>query len=418
MSEVDTSLDRDLRAIFLTEVRRYLPGYLSPASVERPGPLDAAIDLLGLPEASLRRVMAVHLILSPSVRLLMKELSNGMRRPLVSSARPRVAGRTITAGIDWAATVRHRATSSPLGGVWVTRPATKVFDIEENRALAWTLHVISERCAIALADTKNTGAEWFNEISGVAESIRRASQMSWLESVPAVWPGDDVFARLAAGRTDFYKNRVSEAARYLRRMTGSPSPQDIVEALSEKYFEPTQDWKLFEIAVLMRVCRSLEGISQQETSLRPFNNSGGRAFASFRVSDSLQVKVWYQVWPPKMGTSELNSSTDYYSMARGSNRPDIVVEIVRDRISVRAVVLELKASSSPSYLSSGFSQLLGYLRDRPALLSRPASGWLVAPVGDSYISRDPEGRALWVVSSDDVGPAVQRMILALGSRPV
>lgn len=406
MSQIDRSMDPTLRAAMLTEVQTFLPAFLSAASIERNGPVNAASELLGLSEADLRRVLAVHIMLSAPVRSFVAELPSGMRRPITSSVRPRVAGRTVTSGIDWAATARHRATASPLGDIWVTRPASRIFDIPENRALAWVLRALEERGTVAVPSRGEAPGTWGEEIRAMTAAVRRSRRTAWLETIPAEWPGDETYFRLKADRMGFYRLRVTDAARYLRHILLAPSPRDVVEALSERYFEPRQDWKLFEIAVLMRITRSLSDIGTLQNPTRLFHDGKARPFASFRYAPDREVHVWYQTWPPSTRPSELENAIQHYELPSGGNRPDIVVEVVESGVSTRALLLELKASSSGTYLGSGLSQLLGYLRDRPTLLGAPASGWLVAPAGTSFVSKAPGNRSLWVTNADDVASAL------------
>ncbi|MDX1885365.1 hypothetical protein [Mycolicibacterium sp. 120270] len=412
MSQIDTSMSPALRGVMLSEIKSLLPAFLSAASVEREGAVNAAVELLGLPEFELRRILAVHIMLSTPIRELVCELPTAVRRPLTSSVRPRIAGRTVTSGIDWAATARHRATSSPLGDIWVTRPANRIFDIPENRALAWVLRVLEERGIMAVPPTGEAPGAWGDEIRHMTGVVRRTRRTAWLEGVPDTWPGDDAYLRLKADRMGFYRIRVANAARYLRHILIAPSPVDIVQALSERYFEPRQDWKLFEIAVLMRISRDLAEVGKRLSPTRLFQEGRGRPFARFSTGPSREIRLWYQMWPFSTRPSELDDAVRYYGLPSGGNRPDIVIELVEDGKSVRAIVLELKASTSGSYLSSGFSQLLGYLRDRRRLLTKPASGWLVAPPGTGYTSKVPDGRALWVTSSDEVSSAVRAVALS------
>ncbi len=411
MSQIDTSMDPSLRELMLSEVRSLLPAFLSSASIERGGPVNAAVELLSLPEPDLRRVLAVHMMLSTPVRELVEALPTGVQRPITSSSRPRVAGRTVTSGIDWTATVRHRATSSPLGDIWVTRPANRIFDIPENRALAWTLQVLEARGIVAVPPTGEMPGAWGAEIRAMIAKVRRFRRTAWLEGVPPDWPGDEVYFRLKADRVGFYRTRVVNAARYLRQHIIATS-EDIVDALCDRYFEPREDWKLFEIAVLMRIWRAISKISTRIGTTRMFQGGRSGPFARFCLDANREVRLWYQRWPPATKPSELDDAIRHYELASGGNRPDIVVELVEAGISRRAIILELKASTSSAYLSRGLSQLLGYLRDRPHLLSKPASGWLVAPTSASYVSKPPDGRALWVTSSDDVAEELVSAILA------
>ncbi|MDM7855804.1 hypothetical protein [Cellulomonas alba] len=250
----------------------------------------------------------------------------------------------------------------------------------------------------------------------MTDIIHRARRMAWLEGVPAEWPGDEAYSRLEADRIGFYRLRVGAAARHLRRMLVAPSPEDVIDALSERYFEPKEDWRLFEIAVLLRITAALAVVGLRLNPTRLLVDGQSRPFAAFRISASRDVRVWYQSWPPSTAPSELMDAMLHYELAAGGNRPDIVVEFVDSGVPTRAILLELKASSSSSYLSAGLAQLLGYLRDRPALLQAAASGWLVAPPGSSYVSKSPQGRALWVTSSTAVAEAVRDEALLGASR--
>jgi hypothetical protein len=407
MSQIDSALEPSLRAEMLSEVRELLPAFLSAASIERDGPVNAAVELLGLPESDLRRVLAVHLMLSQPVRELVAELPTGIRRPLTSSVRPRVVGRTVTSGIDWAATIRNRATSSPVADTWVTRPANRVFDTPENRALAWILATLEDRGLVAVPAPGDAPGKWGDEIRAMTGVIHTARRTAWLEAVPAAWPGDEAYLRLKADRMGFYRVRVSSAARYLRRLVVAPSPDDIVEALSHRYFEPKQDWKLFEIAVLMRIARALAAVGTRVNPTRLFHDGKSRPFGVYRVGAARELRIWYQAWPPATAPSELDDAIRHYELPSGWNRPDIVIEFVDHGLPARALVLELKASTSGSYLSSGFAQLLSYLRDRPKLLASPGSGWLVAPPGTGYVSKLPGENSLWITSSSEAAQAVQ-----------
>ncbi len=418
MSQIDSVIDPALRAVMLSEIQSLLPAFLSAASIERGGPITAAAELIGLPESDLRRVMAVHVMLSNPVRDLVGELPTGVRTPLTSSVRPRVAGRAVTSGIDWSATVRHRATSSPLGDIWVTRPANRVFDIPENRALAWVLQTLEERGLVAVPPTGEAPGEWGDEVRATTSLVHRTRRIAWLEGVPAIWPGDEAYFRLKADRRGFYGIRVANAARHLRRVLIAPSPEEVVRALSERYFEPRHDWKLFEVAVLVRIARAVAEIGTRLSPTRLFHDGKSSPFARFRLSPSQEIRLWYQSWPPATRPSELDDAVRHYQLPSGGNRPDIVVEFLAGGTSVRALILELKASTSAAYLSTGLSQLLGYLRDRPALSTGEASGWLVAPAGSGYISRPADGRALWVTSADDVAAAVRSFALTMDRGPV
>jgi hypothetical protein len=68
--------------------------------------------------------------------------------------------------------------------------------------------------------------------------------------------------------------------------------------------------------------------------------------------------------------------------------------------------LELKATRDPGYLADGLSQILGYLKERPARFGATASGWLVAPQSPAFHEAPPMADdPLWVVADVDVAEA-------------
>ncbi|MCF6735229.1 hypothetical protein [Blastococcus sp. KM273129] len=286
-----------------------------------------------------------------------------------------------------------------------------MFDIDENRALSWLLATIQERADVAGTADRDASAPWLREIRETSETVRAKRRTAWLESVPATWPGDAVYPRLNADRGGFYRLRVATATRYLRRLLIDPDPADVVKALCERYFEPSRDWQLFEIAVVLRICRHFEAAYVRVD--RPSLLIGGRGpFASYRSrTDGREIRIWYQAWPPSTAPSELNDALTHYAISSAGTRPDIVCEVLLNGKPARAIVLELKASRSASYLAAGLSQLLGYLRDRPALTSTESSGWLVPLDGLSFTERPAEGRSMWVV---DASVVAERLIDAVG----
>jgi hypothetical protein len=139
VSDVDTLFAPETRSALLEEVRSRLPAFLSPAATEQYDPAGDVRELLGLDDTDLRRVVAVHRCLSDPIRAFLAALPEGLPRPITSSERPPVAGQAVRGGIDWGATIRTRAVAAGDRTLFVTRPARRIFDVPENRALAWLI---------------------------------------------------------------------------------------------------------------------------------------------------------------------------------------------------------------------------------------------------------------------------------------
>jgi len=400
VSTVDTALQEELRQVYLAEIQAWLPAFLSGATVERLEPLGQVAELLALSERDLRAVLAVHLLLQDGVERFVGNLAAGLRGPATSSSRPRQSSRAVAGGIDWAATVRARATGSPLEGAFVTRPAVRLFDVPENRVLAWTVRELVRLSGLASVATSSSGsAGWVGRLRSGEDVLGRARRTAWLRALPVQCPSTADVASLAVSRSYFYKVLLADAAKVLRRYE-RPSVADVTALLTTRWFQPSRDWQLFELTVLLRLYRAFDAAGKRRR-VRPLGHTRG-PFASFDLPDDVLVSLWYQSWPASSGPSEQLDAARRYSVKTGGSRPDIVIEVhTAERSS--ALLLELKATRSGEYLGAGLLQLLAYLRDRPTLFrDEPRVAWLVAPAPAPFLTVEPEQRQLWAVDADDL----------------
>lgn len=418
MSLVDADLGAAEREALLAEIQTHLPAFLSPAATERSDPVGDVGELLNLQRSDLRRVISVHLALSDPVTDFVAGLSHGLRSPLTSSERPLVATQAISGPIDWSATIRERSSTGWNEARYVVRPARRVFDIPENRALVWLLDRLDtelRRIAPAESDPQTGIADigWFSRIVEMRARIRKAQRHHWLRGIPAERPGRRTTQRLMAARTAFYKRLIPATLQTLNRFTQKePSPADLSKLLSQRYFEPDRDWRLFELAVALRLARRFAEESTKKRRARLLVGTGRAPYARYEMPGGDEVRLWYQSWPHDVGPSLHADARSRYKIESGPARPDIVVQRLRDGSTVDALLLELKASRRPGTLGSGLLQLLGYIKDRPALFSERPYGWLVAPPSQVFESRDAGSRELWAVSSDDVADAAVSRLTA------
>lgn len=411
MSEViDTGFSGEEREALLDEIRYHLPAFLSSSAVEREDPVGDVSELLNLRAADLRRVVAVHLGLSAQVTAFAAGLRTGLRRPITSSTRPRVVTQAVRGAIDWGATIRLQSTSASIG-LYVVRPARRVFDTPENRALAWALQRLEAELAAVVPSSDVAGTGWSARLQTNLRAVQLARRHPWLREVPPERPDASTLKRLAAARTLFYKLLLPEVLRAMRRWMDAPSPADITELLCSRYFEPSRNWQLFEIVVALRLARAFAGISTGKRRGRLLAGTGRAPFAAYRLPDGGEIFLWYQAWPHAAGASVHTAARERHSIASGETRPDIVIE--RRGASPALVLLELKATRNASYLGQGLSQLLGYVKERPALLSEPACAWLVAPSSAAFGAAPPHSvEPLWVVDADSVAQAaIERLSL-------
>lgn len=416
MSLVDTDLRSAERNAFLEEIRSHLPAFLSSAATERVDPVGDVTELLNLRREDLRRVVAAHFALSDPVRAFVAALPNGLRHPVSSSERPRIMTQAVRGPIDWPSTFRARATAGSSEAVHVIRPAQRVFNTPENRALVWLLDRLDSELGRTVSAEFDPAAgvydgNWFAEIAGNRARIRAARRHAWLRGIKPVRPDGRGLKRLRAARTAFYKKCIPAVIDLLARLTdGEPNPQDLVDLLCQRYFEPARNWKLFELVVALRISRAVAEKATEKRKARPFVGAGRSPYARYALEDGTEVSLWYQTWPDDITDSLHGDARGRYRINADPARPDIVIERRRDDETIDCILLELKASRKGGTLGGGLLQMLGYLKDRPERFTRRPYGWLVPLPSGAFESRSPEGRELWAVDSDLVADAcVERM---------
>jgi len=394
------------------EIKGYLPAFLSRETIERQDTIGEVEQLLNLRRDDLRRVIAVHVVLSNSVRSFVEGLRVGLRKPFMSSERELVMTQAVRGPVDWQATIRARSANGWSPTSYAVRPARRVFDTPENRAVVWIMDGIdAELHRTSMGDRGPAGGghsrSWFGEIASMRGQIQSARTRYWLRGLRGERPDQQALKGLEATRKRFYGRLARDAFGTLQRYTERDiSPADLTAMLCERYFEPERDWRLFELVVALRVARALADVCSKRYRERLLLGTGRAPFARYEMPDGDEVRLWYQAWPPDGGASVHDEASAYYEINRASSRPDIVVQRLRAGALIDSVLLELKASRNAGTLGAGLLQLLGYLKDRPAPYASTPRGWLVAPPSDSFVSKDPSQRELWVVDSDNVAAAV------------
>jgi len=406
LSEVDTRFEPEYRTTLLDEVRSWLPAFLSPAAAEQHDPAGDVRELLGLVESDLRRVVAVHLCLSAPVQAFLAALAEGLRRPITSSERPPVVSQAIRGPIDWGATTRTRAVAGGNRTLFVARPAQRVFDVPENRALAWLIRTLDgylRRAAGSVVGDDEEATRWDAQLRSQRGRLALSRRHPWLRQVPPERPTAATLRRLRSARSGFYATKIPDAILALMRWAEHSSEEDLTELLCQRWFRPSHDWRLFEVVVALRLARAFAAASPVKRRARLLHETGSAPYARYTLADGDEVRLYYQGWPPSVTQSRHAEARARHQLRAGPPRPDLY--IARHGSVSDAAVLELKATRSASYLGAGLSQLLGYLAERPGAWTAPPSGWLVAPASPAFAAADPAGSELWIVNADDVGAA-------------
>lgn len=328
-----------------------------------------------------------------------------------------MATQAVRGPIDWGATIRHQSQTGATGGVYVVRPAHRVFDTPENRSLAWALQSLERTLLVALAATDEAPhgsprRSWLGTITAALHRVREARRVYWLRAVSAQRPDARAMQRLLAARTELYKVHTVEVLNVLHQYGENPRPEDVTELLGRRFFEPERDWQLFEVVVAIRIARAFAERSVGRRRSRLLVGDGRAPFARYLLSPTHEVRLWYQSWPAAAKVSLQRDILARYGIQAGPARPDLVAELVESGTTVDAVLLELKATRSGSYLGAGVMQLLGYLKDRPALFGRRPAAWLVAPSSTAFKTSFAGELDVWAIDSESVSSALVDRFIA------
>lgn len=401
----------------LAAIRGYLPAFLHGRASEQADPAGDVRELLNLEAGDLRRVVAVHQSLDETVLAFGEGLAAGLRHPLASSIRPPEVSQGVRGPVDWSATVARRALEAGNASLYVVRPARRVFDTPENRALVWLLDSLRVSTRVALPEVSTADLEsswsgaargWADRIRGLSSQVRAARRVGWLQGIRGEMPTANTIKRLRASRSSFYSRGVAPAVQSVMRLR-DPSGDVLAEVLSRRYFEPAPNWLVFEVYVALSLARAFAGASGRPRKTRLLVG-GHSAFARYAYGDGSEVTLTYQGWPRGEERSLRREASVRHGLKPSQSRPDIF--IVRSGPDPDAVILELKATHDSGYLGSGLSQLLGYLGERPEVWRHEPSGWLVAPASSAFVDRVAErGEPLWIVSADRVAEAaIERFV--------
>lgn len=406
----ETSLPEDVRAALLAEIRSYLPAFLRRGASEQHDPVGDVKELLRLEEGDLGRIVSVHGCLDPAVVAFGEKLAEGIRRPLTTSTRPAEVGQAVRGSVDWPATVARRTLQGGDKSHFVVRSARKAFDVPENRALVWLLDQVrvSARRAEAgsaspeLATPDAVVHSWNERIARLKAQVDLARRTEWLQDIEPQAPTRSVIRRLRSARIGFYRDHVATAAMLMLSLK-DPSDELLVDLLSQRYFEPAQDWVIFEVCVALRLARAFAESSGCPRKTRLMTETGGAPYARYDFADGAEVSLVLQTWPAEAGDSTLTDATKRHGMGSAPSRPDLF--ILRSDPDPDFAVLELKATYQRRYLKQGLVKLLSYLGERPSAWRRQPSGWLVAPESEAFEAAAPGEGPLWLVSSDQVADA-------------
>lgn len=347
------------------ELRKHFPGYLLPAAVREALPKDAAERFLARlsRETDALRLLLAASALSPvadEVRTFAREL------PLVAHVLPsrtqieRAESEGVVRGrIDVPATLRKRHAGGP--SRVVSRVRERHFELPENVLLVVTAdRLIATLARLDQRKALRKGSElgWATGLGACAERLRHTLAATVLREVPraSITAFHEQAARAASHPAYGIALRLHEAM----KLMDADDPAVIARLVAEGALAPLGDSTRFEIAVLIRLGRSIE----QALEGRGFAMSRaliekGRQHVFEFSSGGIRIRIHYNHVVFEEPGPRDRGMRHYFGL-QGRVRPDLTVEILQGEKRRRAVVVEVKLSEDREYLKGGYHEALLY----------------------------------------------------------
>ena len=347
------------------ELREHFPGYLLPAASIEALSREAAsrfLDRLTGTNDSLRLLLAASALapVAAEVKDFTREL------PLVARVLP---SRTEVQQVESDSQVRGRLdVPSTLRRNFAGKPGSVVshirrprFDLPENlllvaaaRRLTEFLGKLEERGAI----TKDSKQGWSVGFRACSEKMRHTLSATVLREVPdaRIEAFHEQAARVASHRAYRLALRLHEAMKGM----DTKDPTTLARMVAEGALRPLDAATRFEIAVLIRLGRSIESAlagSKYTVGRALIETDRSHVFEFSSGRDRLRIHynhVLFSEHGPR------DRGMRHYFAEQGRFRPDITIEILRDEQRIRAVVVEVKHSENTNYLKDGYQQALLY----------------------------------------------------------
>lgn len=363
-------------------LREHFPGYLLPQShrtrIEEAEAARFLERLTGRPR-QLRILLAASLLAAHVDELL--DFARVQLPALVRTltARAEVHTRLWEGGyqgrLDIQATLAHHLRGEATR--FVTRARRRRFDLPEQilvraTALALTRVLAELRQARVLAHYG-----WSAEAQECEGQLRHVLASTVLREVPDARP--EAFHLRAA---ELARHPCYHLARrwhlYLEGLD-TQDPERLSRLLSEGALVPLEDHTRFELAVAIRLIQALEARIEQrqpgQWALRRTLVLPRRAeLATFEREDGARLQVFYDQSVLEPGPVEEGST--HYLDHHGRMRPDLTVRFCLPGGLERAAVVEIKHSSQPGTLLSGFHEAQIYRAE----YARWLTGWPQAMV--------------------------------------
>lgn len=359
-----TKIDESNIDVILAEVKEFLQLYLFKGNLSLND--NTVENLFELSHDDLTTLKAVHFLLSDEVRLLIKVLPQLVRNLSHSTRKETEIMRgNIRGRICWNETFKERMS---LGfddkSLFVCNPPSKYYDLEENQLLKFILNriIYLKRNYVDFIQPENFDLEkvdknkdWYTIVNDNFQISSRILKKVYFNDISDVKIKSKHIRKCLKNRNLFY-HYLANVYNLYEELFISQDIDMLRELINKRIIKTADGDKLYEIYVFFNLIKSLP--IERHKLLFSTND-----YSTSCVIDDLKITVHYQKTPDELKEiSEYLKILENYEIKGSTRAPDVILEFNKnDKTFYR--LIEVKNSSSTSYVRASLYKVMGYYKD-------------------------------------------------------
>ena len=350
--------------IILNDIVEFLQLYLFKGNVALND--DAIENLFELSHEDLITLKAVHFLLSNEVCSLIKILPKLVRNLAHSTQKEtEIIHGNIRGRIDWNTTLKERYSHGFNDkSLFVCNPPSKYYDLEENQLLKYVLKMIVHLKKNYLSfistekfdiDKIDVNTDWYTIVNDNYQISTKILKKVYFNDISDVKIKSKHLRKCKRNRNLFY-HYVFRAYSLFEDLFILEDKEVLKELISKRIIKTTNGDKLYEIYIFFNLVRSLP------VEMHKLMFSSNDYSTSCVVNDK-KITVHYQKTPTKLkDISEYLEILKNYEIKGSTRAPDVILEFEKDGKTYYRLV-EVKNSSSTSYVRASLYKVMGYYKD-------------------------------------------------------
>ncbi len=365
----DCWTDEDYNEV-LGFVEKYLWLFVQQnAAIHKPEQI--VCNLTQLNHRELRLLQLIYFLLSESVQRSVKESTPRLLRRLAKSTdrmTTELKG-SVRGNVDWNLTLKRRGGAGYSNStVFVTRIASKTYNLPEVQALKYLLTQINRLCVEVLGKIPEEGEtltyepnnKWKDQVCSLYHLSSTFLKNTYLRDIDLpIKITDMMLQKVRCARSNDFKI-VYESLRLYRKLFLQAEQETLRNCLAQGVLKPLSRDTLYEVYILLVTITSLEQTGWSREHLRLIGYGKG-AVAHYKAGDTT-LRLYYQTLPTTFAQNSLYTDLlRKYGLDVSLRRPDILIEFDSDRSNFK--LLEIKRTEDRRYIVESVYKVFGYLKD-------------------------------------------------------